>query len=84
MLKHIAERYREKLNFATIDATEFGFFASALNLIPGRFPALVIEDLQTGQTVPFDQNKEITADAIEAFVENYFKERLESQRGHEV
>lgn len=84
MLKRIAERYRGTLNFATIDATKFGFFASALNLIPGRFPAFVIEDLQTGQTAPFDQNKEITADAIEIFVENYFQERLKAQKEYEV
>jgi len=84
MLKHIAEKYRGTLNFATIDAKKFGFFASALNLIPGQFPAFVIEDLQTGRTAPFDQNKEITACAIETFVEDYFGERLESQKRHEV
>ena len=84
MLHPIAERYRGKLNFATIDATEFGFFASALKLIPDRFPAFVIEDLQTGETFPFDQNKEITAEAIQNFVEDYLKETLKSQKGHEV
>lgn len=84
MLKHIAERYKGTLNFATIDATKFGFFASALNLIPGRFPAFVIEDLQTGETAPFDQDKEITANSIQNFVENYFRERLESPKEYEV
>jgi protein disulfide-isomerase A1 len=84
MLKHIAVKYRGKLNFATINATEYGFFASALNLIPGRFPAFVIEDFQTGQTIPFDQSKEITTDAIETFVENYFEEGLKSPKVPEV
>ena len=39
-LQHIAEKYRGKLNFATIDATEYGFFASVLSLIPDKFPGL--------------------------------------------
>jgi protein disulfide-isomerase A1 len=77
MPKHVAERYKGSLNFATIDATKFGPFASALNLTPGRFPAFVIENLQTSETAPFDQDIEITANSIEAFIENYFRERQE-------
>jgi hypothetical protein len=84
MLRNVAERYKGSLNFATIDATKFGFFASALNLTPGRFPAFVIEDLQTGETAPYDQDMEITANSIEAFVENYFRERQEFPKGDEV
>jgi protein disulfide-isomerase A1 len=84
MLRDVAGRYKGKLNFETIDAVKHGFFASVLKLIPGRFPAFVIEDLQTGEAYPFDQNEEITADSIAMFVENYFRERLEAQREHKV
>lgn len=63
------------MNFATIDAAQYGFFAEALGLVPGRFPALVIEDVMSGDTVPFDQNEEITAHAARKFVEAYFNSK---------
>jgi protein disulfide-isomerase A1 len=84
LIKPTAEKYKGKLNFATIDSTEYGFFASALNLIPDRFPAFVIEDLVAGETAPFDQNEEITAEKIEIFVEKYFTDKLNSQKIYEV
>jgi hypothetical protein len=66
------------LQIATIDAIEYGFFATnALGLIPDRFPALVIEDLVTGETAPFDQDEEITRKGVERFVEGYFRNREE-------
>jgi protein disulfide-isomerase A1 len=83
-LKRIAEKYRGKLNFATIDATEYGFFASVLSLIPDRFPAFVIEDLITGDTAPFDQSTEITAEKIEIFIEKYFRDKGRTQVREQV
>jgi hypothetical protein len=75
LLKPIAEKYKRKLNFATIDATKYRFFAKALNLATDKFPAFVIEDTVSGDTVPFDQNEEITGQKIEGFVQKYFKLR---------
>ena len=72
------------MNFATIDATAYRFFAEALSLEPGRFPALVIEDVMSGDTVPFDQNKEITGDAVGKFIENYFSRSGTSNWGVKV
>ena len=63
------------MNFATIDAAQYGFFAEALGLVPDRFPALVIEDVMSGDTVPFDQNEEITTDTAKKFVEGYFNSK---------
>jgi Thioredoxin-like domain len=74
-LKPLAEKFKGKLNFATIDATKYGFFAKVLNLVPGGFPAFVIEDTVTGDAVPFDQNQEVTAEKIARFVEKYFRDR---------
>ena len=71
-LQHVAEKYVEKMNFATIDAEAYGFFAKALGVTLGHFPALVIEDVMSGDTVPFDQNEEITPDTVGKFVERYF------------
>jgi hypothetical protein len=72
------------LNFATIDASKYGFFAKALNLSPDQFPAFVIEDTVTGDAAPFDQNAEITAEKIDLFVEKYFRDRPNSEETSEV
>jgi len=75
LLKPIAEKHKSKLNFATIDATKYGFFTKALNLATDKFPAFVIEDTVSGDTAPFDQDEEITGQKIEGFVQKYFELR---------
>ncbi len=74
-LAHLAAEYRDKLNVATIDAEKYSFFAEPLGLTPGRFPALVIEDVVSGETTPFDQERDITIQSAETFVEDYFWKR---------
>jgi hypothetical protein len=63
------------MNFATIDTAQYGFFAEALGLQPGHFPAVVIEDVVTGEAKPYDQNEQITAGMVAKFVESYFNTR---------
>jgi len=46
-----------------------------LNLAIDKFPAFVIKDTVSGDTVPFDQNEEITGPKIEGFVQKYFELR---------
>jgi Thioredoxin-like domain len=75
LLKPIAEKYKSKLNVATIDATKYGFFAKALNLVADKFPAFVIEDTVSGDSAPFDQMEDITEEKIEDFIEKYFERR---------
>ncbi|KAH8804495.1 thioredoxin-like domain-containing protein [Xylogone sp. PMI_703] len=78
ILHPIAEKHRGTLNFATIDATQYGFFAPTLGVDPQRYPAVVIEDLQTGETAVFDQGREITRAEVGKFVLGYVRGR---QRG---
>ncbi|KAF4449659.1 disulfide-isomerase precursor [Fusarium albosuccineum] len=66
-LKPIAKRFKGRINFATIDATSFGAHANTLNL-ESKFPSFVIEDITRNQKFPFDQDKAITRDSIDAFV----------------
>ena len=66
----MAENFRDKINFATIDAKTYGFFAEALGLRTGQFPALVVEDVMSGDTMPFYD--EITAPAVANFLDRYF------------
>jgi len=81
MLKPVVGKYRNYINFATIDAVEFGFFAEPLGLKPGRFPAFVIEDVLSGDTAPFDQGQKITADLIGNFIKTFLTGR---KRGPDV
>jgi protein disulfide-isomerase A1 len=78
----VASKYRGKVNFATIDAVQFGGHASNLNLYqPSLFtandyskenwPAFAIQDVAKNQKFPYDQTQEITVDDIEKFVASY-------------
>lgn len=63
------------MNLATVDAVQYGFFAEALGLPPGSFPALLIEDVVTGATLQFDRDENINADAVGKFVEKFLRTR---------
>ncbi|PNY23921.1 Protein disulfide-isomerase, partial [Tolypocladium capitatum] len=70
-LKPIAEKFKGKVNFATIDAKQFGAHANNLNLKSDKFPSFAIQDTAKNQKFPFDQEKEITHDNIAKFVDEY-------------
>jgi len=67
-LKELAKTYQEYLSFVTIDAVEYGDMAVNLGLQPGKFPALVLQNVMLGQTFPYDQRRKITVEAVENFV----------------
>ena len=56
-LKPVAEKYKGKINFATIDAKAFGAHAGNLNLPTDKWPAFAIQDTATDEKYPFDGNK---------------------------
>ncbi|KAF2663568.1 protein disulfide isomerase [Microthyrium microscopicum] len=70
-LKSVAETYKGKINFATIDAKAFGQHASNLNLEVGKWPAFAIQDTAKNQKYPFDQGKKVTVKDITAFVDEF-------------
>ncbi|KAI5866975.1 protein disulfide isomerase [Durotheca rogersii] len=76
-LKPVAEKYRGKINFATIDAKSFGAHAGNLNLKTDKFPAFAIQETVKNQKFPYDQEKEITHDAISTFVEDFVAGKIE-------
>lgn len=76
-LKSIAEKHRGAINFATIDAKAFGAHAGNLNLKADKFPAFAIQETVKNQKFPFDQDKEITAEAISKFVEDFVAGKIE-------
>lgn len=74
-LKPIAEKYKSKINFATIDAKAFGAHAGNLNLPTDKWPAFAIQDTVTDEKYPFDGNK-LTEKKIAAFVKDYSDGKL--------
>ena len=76
-LKPVAQAQRGVINFATIDAKSFGAHTSNLNLKADKFPAFAVQDTVKNQKFPFDQDKEITAKTIKAFVDDYVAGKIE-------
>ncbi|KAI2635346.1 protein disulfide-isomerase [Xylaria nigripes] len=76
-LKTVAEKYRGKINFATIDAKAFGAHAGNLNLPTDKFPSFAIQETVKNLKFPFDIEKEITPETIGAFVAEYSEGKLE-------
>jgi len=70
LLKPLAEKYKGKINFATIDAVAFGAHAGNLNL-EQKWPAFAIQETVKGSKYPFSQDTEITAEALAKFVEEF-------------
>lgn len=76
-LRPVAEKFKGKVNFATIDAAIFGAHATNVNLEADKFPAFAIHQTSGNKKFPYDQDKEITAEAIESFVSQYVDGKLE-------
>ncbi|KAI1368824.1 thioredoxin-like domain-containing protein [Xylaria arbuscula] len=76
-LKPVAEKYRGKINFATIDAKSFGAHAGNLNLPTDKFPSFAIQETVKNQKFPFDIEKDITAENIGSFVEDFSAGKIE-------
>lgn len=78
-LKPVAAKYKSKMNFVWIDAVKFGDHAKALNLGEAKWPAFVIQDLEKQLKYPLDQSKEVTADGISDWVQQYLSGKLQPQ-----
>lgn len=77
LLKPIAEKHRGKINFATIDAKQYGAHAGNLNLKADAFPAFAIQETVKNTKYPFDQEKKITHDDIHDFVQQFLDGKIE-------
>ncbi|KAG2233191.1 thioredoxin-like protein [Thamnidium elegans] len=75
MATPLAQKYKGKINFVHIDANKFGGHAANLAL-KNEWPAFGIQHLDTGAKFPLDQTKELNAEALEAFLEQYDSGKL--------
>ncbi len=76
-LRPIAEKYKGKINFATIDAKAFGAHAGNLNLETEKFPAFAIQETVKNQKFPFDQSKKLTEKDVGKFVQDMLDGKIE-------
>jgi protein disulfide-isomerase A1 len=78
-LRPIAAKHKGKINFVWIDAVKFGDHAKALNLAEAKWPSFVIQDLERQLKYPFDQNAQITPEALSSFVDQFTAGELKPQ-----
>lgn len=71
LLRPIAKKFHDKVNFVWIDAIQFGDHAKALNLHEAKWPAFVIQELPTQLKYPYSQEESLDATKIEEMVESY-------------
>ncbi|KAF2443965.1 protein disulfide-isomerase [Karstenula rhodostoma CBS 690.94] len=76
-LKPLAEKYKGKINFATIDAKAFGQHAGNLNLEVGKWPAFAIQKTDKNQKYPYDQTKSITEKDVGSFIEDFVNDKIQ-------
>ncbi|KAJ3565734.1 hypothetical protein NP233_g7447 [Leucocoprinus birnbaumii] len=76
-IRPIAKKYKSQMNFVWIDAIKFGDHGRALNLAQTNWPSFVVQDLAKQLKYPLDQNKELTPELAEAWVEQYLAGKLE-------
>jgi len=76
-LKTVAEKYRGKVSFATIDAKAFGAHAGNLNLKVDIWPAFAIQDTVNNKKFPFNQDEKITVETISKFVDDFVAGKIE-------
>ncbi|KAK7947735.1 Protein disulfide-isomerase [Apiospora aurea] len=67
-MRAVARKYEEYLLFVTVDAEEYADMVSMLGLRPEALPAVAVQNPMYGQVFPYDQKKELSAQAIEQFV----------------
>jgi len=75
-IKTVAQKYKSKVNFVWIDAIKFGDHAKALNLQEAKWPSFVIQNVEEQLKYPYDQSKEVTPEAVSAWVEQYLLGKL--------
>lgn len=76
-LKPVAEKYKGKVNFATIDAKAFGQHGGNLNLEVGKWPAFAIQETVKNQKFPYSQSQKINEKNIGKFVEDFVSGKVE-------
>lgn len=73
----LAQKYKGKINFVHIDANKFGGHAANLAL-KEEWPAFAIQHLDNGAKFPLDQSKELNAENLASFLEDYASGKIKA------
>ena len=68
LFKPLAKKYREYINFVTVDAVVYAHMAPGLGLDAGKFPALALQNPMFGQVFPFERSRHISVEEVESWV----------------
>ena len=79
LIKPIAKKFHNKVNFVWIDAVQFGDHAKALNLHQSKWPAFVLQELGTQLKFPYPQEQSLDAGKIDEMVESYLAGNLKPE-----
>ncbi|KAJ3113427.1 protein disulfide-isomerase precursor [Phlyctochytrium bullatum] len=75
-IEKVAKTVKGKINFVYIDAVKFGSHAKNLNL-EATWPALAIQEPESGLKYPYDQTKELSTEAVQKWVDDYLAGKVE-------
>jgi protein disulfide-isomerase A1 len=75
-LRPLAKKFKEYLNFVTVDAVEYGHMLPALGVQDTGSPALAVFNPMYGQAFPYDQ-KDITPETVESFVMDIVQRKVQ-------
>ncbi|KZT12454.1 protein disulfide isomerase [Laetiporus sulphureus 93-53] len=79
MVRPVAQKYKNGVNFVWIDAVKFGDHAKALNLVEPKWPAFVVQDIHKQLKYPYDQDKQLSEQGLDSMLAQYVEGKLEPQ-----
>ncbi|KIW75207.1 hypothetical protein Z517_11980 [Fonsecaea pedrosoi CBS 271.37] len=68
-LKHVALKYKGKINFVTLDTTKLPFLLEPLDVDATRLPALALHRGDDDEVFVYDQNRHINRRDVETFIQ---------------
>jgi protein disulfide-isomerase A1 len=77
-MRPLAKKYREYLQFTTIDANEYPEMLGPLGLAPGSTKALSVMNPSNGDVFPYNGEKALSADVVEAFLMDIISGKVEA------
>ncbi|OAG39872.1 hypothetical protein AYO21_05938 [Fonsecaea monophora] len=68
-LKHVALKYKGKIDFVTLDTTKLPFLLEPLDVDATRLPALALHRGDDDEVFVYDQNRQINRRDVETFIQ---------------
>ena len=68
-LKHIALKYKGRVNFVTVDTKTLSFLLEPLGVDATRLPAFALHRGDNDNVLVYDQNRKVNGENIEIFIQ---------------